>query len=254
MLLNDPDAFLQRARQRPMSRPACPDALFLVRPDGFSIASQSASDNDYMQVDQPVDVDRALAQHAALVEALSRVLPVSVYSGDYRTPDAVFPNNVFGTAPGRLILGHMRHPVRQREAQRSDIRADYIDRKGWQLIDLREQPGIAELTGVLIIDRARGIGLAGYTDRCDPTGAAAMLDAFDLPLGFGFALSDGEYHSNVVMSVLASRALVICPDAFADPAAPAAMAELYAPAVIELSSAEKNAFAGNCISVTPDAV
>ncbi|MEZ5483693.1 MAG: arginine deiminase-related protein [Lysobacteraceae bacterium] len=253
MLLHDASDFLTGARKLPADRPACADAVFLVRPDGFALAEQSASDNRYMAGASAFDAERALAQHAALTDALREELPVTVFPGSAHTPDAVFPNNVFGSAPGRLVLGHMRHAVRQREAEREDIRAHFIA-NGCTLRDLRQQPGIAELTGALIIDRARGIGLAGYSERCDEAGAVAMLDAFDLRLGYGFALANGEYHSNVVMSVLASRALVICPDAFVDPAAPATLSDFYAPQVIELSVAEKNAFAGNCIALRPDSV
>ena len=253
MLLHDPNDFLARAHALPADRPACADAVFLVRPDGFALAEQSASDNRYMAGASAFDSERALAQHDALAEALRSELPVTVFPGDTQTPDAVFPNNVFGTAPGRLVLGHMRHAVRQREAERQDIR-EHFTAQGRELIDLRRQPGIAELTGALIIDRARGIGLAGYSERCEAAGAAAMLDAFDLRLGYGFRLTDGEYHSNVVMSVLASRALVICPEAFVEPATPRALADLYAPDVIELTVAEKNAFAGNCIALRPDSV
>ena len=78
--------------------------------------------------------------------------------------------------------------------------------------------------------------------------------AFGLQASFRFALKPDEYHANVVMSVLASRALVICPDAFVDPAVPAAIAARHAPAVIELDRAEKNAFAGNCIALSDDVV
>lgn len=252
-LVHDASDFLARARALPANRPACADAVFLVQPDGFALAEQSASDNHYMAGAGAFDADRALAQHARLAEALRSELPVAVFPGNAQTPDAVFPNNVFGTAPGRLVLGHMRHAVRQREAERRDIR-EHFTAQGREVIDLRQQPGIAELTGALIIDRARGIGLAGYSERCDETGATAMLDAFDLRLGHGFALTDGEYHSNVVMSVLASRALVICPEAFVEPATPRALADLYAPDVIELTVAEKNAFAGNCIALRQDSV
>ncbi len=50
----------------------------------------------------------------------------SAFRAIRRTPDAVFPNNVFATAPGRLIVGRMRHPVRQREAERADIRGFFL--------------------------------------------------------------------------------------------------------------------------------
>jgi hypothetical protein len=237
------------AYRRPNAR-----AAFLVAPEGFALAEQSAGDNRYMDLGVTVAPERALAQHRGLQRALSNVLPTICFPGDPATPDAVFPNNVFATAPGRLILGHMRHPVRQREAERADIRGFFTEVLGYETHDLRRQPGICELTGSMVIDRARGIGFVGHTERCDTAGADAMQAAFDLLATVRFALKPHEYHANVVMSVLASRALVICPDSFADPAAVGAISGLYGRAVIELSAAEKNAFSGNCIALSDDAV
>jgi hypothetical protein len=224
-------------------------AAFLVAPEGFALAEQSAGDNRYMDLALSVLPERALAQHRALQQALSMVLPCIGFGGDAATPDAVFPNNVFATAPGRLIIGHMRHPVRQREAERTDIRRFFTEVLGYATVDLRQRPGIGELTGSMVIDRARGIGFVGLTERCDPAGADAMHDAFDLRASLRFALRPEEYHANVVMSVLGSRALVICPDSFVDASVPVAIAALYAPHVIELERSEKNAFAGNCIAL-----
>jgi hypothetical protein len=233
--------------------PACAKAVFLVAPDGFALAEQSASDNAYMDLAVAVDPARALAQHRDLQRELAKAVPAIAFPGDPAAPDGLFPNNVFATAPGRLILGHMRHPVRQREAERTDIRG-FFAAMGYAETDLRRQPGIAELTGALIIDRARGLGYAGLSERCDEAGAAAMHAAFGLRATLMFDLATGEYHTNVVMSVLASRALVVCPAGFADPAVPAAIAALYAPHVVTLTPAQKAAFAGNCIAVSPDRV
>jgi len=227
---------------------------FLVAPEGLSLAAESASDNTYMDLARRVDPDRALAQHRGLQRAIARVLPVVCFAGDPDTPDAVFPNNVFATAPGRSIIGHMRHPVRQREARRADIRGFFTRVLGYDEIGLGRQPGICELTGSMVVDRARRIGFVAYTERCDETGADAMHEGFGLRATVRFALRADEYHANVVMSVLAGRALVICPDSFAEPAAAEALASFYAPAVIELSIAEKNAFAGNCIALSDEAV
>lgn len=233
---------------------ACARGAYLVAPEGFSLAVQSASDNHYMAMDAGVAPERALAQHRGLQRALAEQLPTICFAGDPATPDAVFPNNVFATAPGRLILGHMRHPVRQREAERADIRGFFGNVLGYDTIDLRRQPGICELTGSLVIDRGRGIGYCGLSERCDAVGAAAMHAAFGLGASFVFPLAPGEYHTNVVMSVLASRALVLCPEGFANPADADAIATRYAPHVIELSLAEKNAFAANCIALREDSV
>src|SRR3546814_17991877 len=85
----------------------------------------------------------------------------------------------------------------------------------------------AELTGSLVIDRARGLGFCGLSARCDTTGAAAMHAAFGLRATLLFDLAAGEYHTNVLLSVLAGRALVLCPDGFADPDVGLALRELY---------------------------
>ena len=254
MITRDTDAFLRFARGLAADAgPACAKAVFLVTPDGFALAEQSASDNAYMDLGVAVDPARALAQHRELQRQLAQVVPAVAFPGDPAAPDGLFPNNVFATAPGRLVLGHMRHPVRQREAERADIRG-FFAAMGYAETDLPRQPGIAELTGALIIDRARGLGYAGLSERCDEAGAAAMHAAFGLRATLMFDLAAGEYHTNVVMSVLASRALVICPSGFADPAVPAAIAALHAPHVLTLAPAQKAAFAGNCIAVSPDRV
>ena len=107
--------------------------------------------------------ERALAQHRDLQRALSSVLPTICFAGDPATPDALFPNNVFGTAAGRYVVGRMRHQVRQREATRGDIRNFFGDTLGYRELDLSQQQHPCELTGALVIDRARGLGFCGLS-------------------------------------------------------------------------------------------
>lgn len=246
--------FLTAARALPADAPACPKAVFLVAPEGFALAGESASDNRYMDLQQRVDPERALAQHRDLHRALAGSLPTICFAGDPATPDAVFPNNVFATAPGRVLIAHMRHAVRQREAERADMLGFFTGTLGYALHDLRPLPGVGELTGSLVIDRARQIGFCGLSERCDEAGAAAMHAAFGLRATLLFDLAPGEYHANVVLSVLAGRAVSICADGFADAAVPAAIASLYPGQAIMLDTAERLAFAGNCIAPTADAV
>lgn len=256
MIVTSPAEFLAAwsAQRFPAEAPATARAAFLVAPHGFALAEESATDNRYMAMTQATDSPRALGEHAALAAQLRECLPTIVFPGDARTPDAVFPNNVFGSAPGRLIVGAMRHGVRRREAQRADIRAFFADLLRCDIVDLSTQPLVAELTGSLVIDRARGIGFCGLSERCDMAGARAMHEAFGLKLTFCFELAAGEYHTNVVLAVLASRALLIAADGFADPAAAAAIAQVYAPHVVQLDAAQKADYAGNAITLSPDAV
>ena len=132
---------------------------------------------------------------------------------------------------------------------RLDIPKRFAD-GGYALHDLSGQNLIAELTGVLVLDRGRGVAFCGMTGRVDETGLEAMVEAFGLKLAFAFDLCEGEYHTNVVMQVLDGRAVVLCPDAFVDPAVPEAIMAAYPGRALPLSTPEKNAFAANCLAVT----
>jgi len=265
MITRDPAAFLEFARATPADfGRACARAAFLVAPDGFHRAAQSADDNRYMADAGAFDAGRASAQHRELHRALAQVLPTVCFAGDLQTPDALFPNNVFATArpdaraqPGgmpRYVVGRMRHPVRQREATRADIREFFGSVLGYTLIDLSVQPHPCELTGALVIDRARGVGFCGLSERCDEAGARLMHEALGLRATLLFDLADGEYHANVVLAVLAGRAVLVCPGGVADPAVVAAIAALYAPHAVILSPEEHAGFAGNAIALSQDTV
>ena len=257
MITASPTEFLAALDTLPPSRDAraTARAAFLVAPAANELATESARDNRYMQMEVPFDAQRALSQHAALTRALRADIPVITFPGDPATPDAMFPNNVFATAPGRLIVARMRHPVRQREASRHDIRAFFRDVMGYAEIDLsRGDHGVAELTGSLVIDHPRGIGYCGLSERCDMDGARAMHEAFGLRLTFCFELAPNEYHTNVVMASLAGRAAILAPDGFADPEVPRAIAQAFDGCALQLSPEQKRAYAGNAITLSDDRV
>ena len=254
MITRDPERFFAfAAHAAPNPARATPKAVFLVAPEGMSLAAESAQDNAYMAMADRIDPDGALAEHRALAKALSPHVPVVTFPGDPATPDAVFPNNVFASAPGRLVIGHMKHAVRQREATRTDIRSFFTEALGRREIDLSRQPGIAELTGSLVIDRARNIGYCGLSERCDETGAAAMHAAFGLDATLVFDLAPGEYHTNVLLQIYAGRLAVACPDGFADPGVARAILEFHAPHALALDKRARQAYAGNGIAVSGDA-
>lgn len=259
MIVETPAQFvdaLERVRL-PATYAAVPRGVFLVEPAGFRLSAESGSDNRYMDTSNAADPERALAQHRALAEAIRRHarIPVQVFPGSPDTPDAVFPNNVFATVPGTLLVGAMRHEERRREAARTDIPDWFRAAHGYGVRRLDDDPRVvAELTGPLVIDRAHGVGYHGRTERLNGAGARAMHAAFDLRLGFIFDLAPGEYHTNVVMAVLASRALIVHEGSFADVEVPRAIARRYGRHVVRLSDEEKAAFAGNCIALTEGSV
>lgn len=251
MIVDSPQAFRDAIAggRFPVAHPTAARAAFLVSPLGFTLAAESATDNRYMDLENQTSEERALVEHAHLARELASTLPILTLPGDPETPDAVFPNNVFATTKDKLILGAMRHEVRRREAQRQDIKTLFTGLFAKRIEPLPSDC-VAELTGPLIVDRGRNIGFCGLTERCDRRGAEAMDEAFGLDLTFVFALDPAEYHTNVVMSVLASRALVIHPPSFRDREVPQAIAELYGDRVLVLGDAEKAAFAGNCIALS----
>jgi hypothetical protein len=257
MFTRDPDGFIRFAGGlAPDFGPATARAAFLVSPDGFERAAQSAGDNRYMGGAGAFDREAALREHRALHRALSGDLPVACFPGARGAPDDLFPNNVFATArlgdgERRAIVGRMRHPVRRVEATRADIRAFLGDVLGLELLDLSGQPHPCELTGSLVIDRARGIGFCGLSERCDEAGARLMHDAFGLRATLAFELAPGEYHANVVLAILAGRAALVAPAGFADPRVVEAIAKLYAPRAIVLDDREHAAFVANAIALVP---
>lgn len=254
MIVTTPDAFRAQIDGDWLiaDSPGVPRAVFLVEPTDFSLSRQAARDNTYMDLTVAVNPDLAMRQHRELTDRIAECgVPVIRFPGRTENPDDLFPNNVFATIPGRFIVGSMLNPERRQEAQRPDIRAFFNDLMHYGEVDLSTRGDlVAELTGAMVIDRARRVGFCGLTGRVDEAGCAAMHEAFELALTFRFDLKPEEYHTNVVMSVLASRALVICPDAFVDPAVPAAIAEAFPGHVLELTREEKEAFAGNCIAVS----
>ena len=234
----------------PAGRPTA-RAAFLVEPLGFHLSEEAGVDHRYVDFARGAVEEHALLEHARLARALRDSVPTVVFPGDPETPSAVFANHVFASVPGRLIVGRMRHAVRRREAARPDVRRFCVEQMGCDLVDLSGREDlVAELTGALVIDRARNIGFCGLSERCDRAGAEAMDEAFGLALTFRFELERAEQHANAVLAVLAGRALAIYPPAFQDPDAALAIAELYDPCVLVLDDGEKAAFVGNCVALS----
>lgn len=260
MLFEDPRDWLDAARQGGVDAPACPRGAFLVAPDALAWAADSAGDNRYMQAGSAIDLGRAQAQHRALQQALSEDLPVIAFPGRPGQFDGVFCNNAFATAQvageRRFLLGRMRHPHRQAETDREDVRRWFLELMGCRLWDLRDGPGLAELTGTLVIDRARAVGVAGLGPRCDRAGAEAMAAAFGLRACLLTPLAEGEYHANVVLALCAGRLALVAADAWQrGDALCAALAGLYGKtAVIELDREERESFAGNSIALREDRI
>jgi hypothetical protein len=152
---------------------------------------------------------------------------------------------------GGGVVDRMRHEIRQGEARREDIRAlffagvlDYAE------IDLSVQAHPCELTGALVIDRARGLGFCGLSERCDEEGARLMHEASGLRATLLFELAPGEYHTTSVGRARRARAAIVCPQGIADPQWSTLLFSLYAPHVVRCAPAE-HAPVGNAIALSP---
>ncbi|MEM9182806.1 MAG: arginine deiminase-related protein [Pseudomonadota bacterium] len=252
MLTESPSEFLDCALKAPVDYSAATAAAaFLVADPNFSVATETADDNQYLDLDEPARSEEAWLQQCKLAQTLRDLgLPTVSFSPLAGAGDSVFPNNAFATNQRRLITGAMHYPGRQRETTHPGIRQFFCQTLGYELVELDRAQCTAELTGSLIIDHARRVGFCGLSERADAAGAAVMHEAFGLRATFLFALEPQEYHTNVVLSVLAGRGAI----AYAPEASQQSLREvldaLYGAQVHYLTEAEKNHFAANCLAVT----
>ncbi|MEM1411475.1 MAG: arginine deiminase-related protein [Pseudomonadota bacterium] len=252
MITASADAFLEQlATIAPDPARALPRGVLMVMPEQFFVEHETAADNVYVDTKHSADAGLAARQAESLAQLIENVgVPVQRFPGRQELPDGVFSNNVFATVPGKLVIGAMYHPVRQEEGEREDIRQWFAEAQGREITVLDRATCVAELTGALIIDRARNVGLCGMSHRVDDAGARAMHEALDLDLTYQFDLTPDEYHTNVVLSVLAGRACVAVPDSFADPKVADVLEAAFPGRCLLLTREEKLAFAGNCIALT----
>jgi len=245
------DSFLEVAAKQNAAPPAVMKEALLVSPEGFRLSGQSAADNPYMQPELSLDLDKASLQHEALALKLEELgVKTHIFSGIEGQDDGVFPNNVFATVAGRLVIGSMRHPVRRKEAEREDIRAFFGKTLGYEIHDLSAEDCVAEMTGPLVIDRARNIGFCGMSSRVDEAGCALMAEELKLAAVLRFQLAPGEYHTNLVLAIAAGRVCLVHPGSAPNPFLLKALRSIYEDGLMLLDDTEKKAFAGNCIAAT----
>ena len=77
-----------------------------------------------------------------------------------------------------------------------------------------------------------------------------MHEAFNLNATILFDLKPEEYHTNIVLAVLAGKVCVIYKDAFEDPEIAEMIQGLYLNRTASLTEEEKNGFVANCIAAT----
>lgn len=185
--------------------------VILVRPYAFNFNIETAADNVYQvslkkTSDEEIQ-ERALREFNRAVEILrSKNIHVDVINDfDERTPDSIFPNNVFVTFPGKIFISEMYTDNRNEEYDKilPELKK-ILDYDRAEIVDFRNEKGkVLEGTGAVVIDRWNNICYGSLSKRCDKDEFLKFCKAFDLKPVYFRAKDKGTYiyHTNVMMMV-----------------------------------------------------
>jgi len=236
----------------------------MIRPKHFGFNPETADNNTFQSSETSLSQDRiselAIAEFDALVDALrSNLVHVDIIedSDTPAKPDAVFPNNWFTThADGAVITYPMYSPLR-----RNERREDVIDEIGkrynvgrrYSFEQYEEENEFLEGTGSLVLDRENKVAYACISERTD----VKLLNKWCVLQGYEMmafhAVSDGVpiYHTNVMMA-MGVDFVVICLDCIPDEDERTKLLmafERTQKKVIEITTGQMNAFAGNMLQL-----
>lgn len=236
-------------------------SVLLIRPAAFGFNADTATSNFFQQSHASNNIqERALQEFDDLMETLKQhQINVHVLNDTLHPPkpDAVFPNNWFSTHAGeKMVLYAMEAPSRRAEITREHISA--LQAMGYEFIlDLREEVSrkhFLEGTGSLVFDHAQKTVVAVHSSRTHPQLAvqvATHLDYRLLMLHAADTNAQPVYHTNVVMSIAPSLAIV-CYDAINDAKGRKQLQILLEKPgrkVIDVSKAQMHAFCCNALVV-----
>lgn len=192
--------------------------VILVRPYAFNFNTETAVDNVYQvnpeKTSKEEIQERALKEFDRAVEALrEKNIHVDVIKDfDERTPDSIFPNNVFVTFPGKIFICEMYTDNRNEEYDKILPQLKKIlDYDKAEIVDFRNNEGrVLEGTGAVVIDRWNNICYGSLSKRCDKGEFLKFCKVFDLKPVY-FKSKDREtyiYHTNVLMMVGEKSAII----------------------------------------------
>lgn len=244
-----------------------PRAVVMVRPHHFVPNPQTRVDNAYQTVPSgsPRHVARAAYDEVtAMAEALEAAgVKVHLYDDTgTSTPDSVFPNNWFSTEASGAIAVYPMHSPNRRGERRADIIDDLARRyrvaRVHDYTDYEREGLFLEGTGAMVLDHRTRRAYACRSHRMSEpllrgfcsefSYEAVVFDAFD---DHGVPI----YHTNVLMSVGTSTALVGLEAMPSVDDRDRVRAELESTGreVIALTREQVAAFAGNALEVTTPA-
>jgi len=218
----------------------------MVRPVDFEFNAQTAVDNEFQNNKSGCVTGAALLEFSRSVEILQNegihviVLEKDQSPSDMKTPDAVFPNNWFGTTrDGKIIVYTMATENRRAETQRLDKVKRLLTENGFgydqEAFILHQEihgrgteakleyspEDILEGTGAFIIDHLRGSLFAAKSVRCHPVAlkkfAQLRSHQFSEIAMFETKSSNNKefYHTNVMLSI-GTKFAVVCSDAIVE--------------------------------------
>lgn len=244
----------------------------MVSPTAFEFNAEAAQDNEFMSPPSGGSLKaKVLDEFADLYDVLAHNAGLNIHlfehNAGHGTPDACFPNNWFSThgaaeakgAVDTLVTYPMAVATRRGE-RRADI-LDYLEGLGRykRQVDMTghesaEVGRFLEGTGVLVLDRVRGVAYVTLGKRCDEELAREWVDKLGYKELVAFHATDAAgnpiYHTNVMMCV-GSGVAIICSESIEDPGERQhVLAKLRAShEVVEITRAQMGAFCGNALEV-----
>jgi len=196
-----------------------PAAVVMVRPNHFTVNTETAADNSFqLSTDASDDLaSKAFDEITHASETLERH-GVAVHLFEDKstdTPDSVFPNNWFSThAGGHVAIYPMKAPSRRRE-RRSDV-IEMLKQR-YRVQDVIDYSGLEpdglflEGTGAMVLDHIDRVAYAVRSDRTDPIALERFCTHFNFePMVFDARDDNGVpiYHTNVLMCVATGFAMI----------------------------------------------
>lgn len=238
----------------------------MVRPANFGFNEETAANNAFQSRDgrlSPVEMrERAMQEFDGFVAQLREAGVDVLVAQDTETPikpDAVFPNNwVTFHQEGYVVTYPMFAPTRRLE--RSDAIIEQVLQQGYRserrigFEHHEPQNRFLEGTGSIIFDHQHRLAYACLSPRTD----ADLLEELCQAIGYQKVVfhavdENGQdiYHTNVMMA-LGETFVVICLDSVRDTAEHKLLEDTFrqtGKAIVDISLAQMNAFAGNMLQV-----
>lgn len=255
--------------QNCMSQSLIANTVVMIRPAAFGFNPEAAVSNAFQSKISGLSPDEiqeiALLEFDNFVHVLrSNGIQVMVFDDTIEpyTPDAIFPNNWFSTCihSEKIYTYPMGVSIRSNE-RRDDIIQNLALTTGWtadhSLIAYESQGLALEGTGSLVLDHQNKLAYAALSPRTDEVvlNSWCNMAGFE-PVAFDAYGDDGTriYHTNVLMT-MGDDYVVIAMDTITDQSQKNTLIQKFentGKAIIEISIAQMNAYAGNMMQLRND--